>query len=220
VVTALLGAILLAPFLQHPFNAGYLPYRALVGVPAALAVVVLFAAERSPPKLRDWVLLPLATLLVFEFSTINNRQYYAGHWQLERDTALGTQIIARIRENFPGEPVYTISVVGFKPVKHDALNPFVNSSTIGESFFSWDGGNSTRVAMFFNFLSDATFRPASPEQMESALVAASAMPSWPLAGSIGRIGEVVGIKLSEPSPPQISLACSHRKSEFCAQHGH
>ena len=71
----------------------------------------------------------------------------------------------------------------FKPVKHDALVPLVNSSTIGQSFFSWDGGNSTRIAMFLNFLSEATFRPASSEQMETALRAASAMPFWPLTGS-------------------------------------
>ena len=219
-VLALLGAILFAPFLQHPLNAGYLPYRALVGVPAALTVVVLFAAERSAPNLRKWLLLPLAALLMFEFSTINNRQYYAGHWQLERDAALGTQIIARIQETLPDEPAYTIAVVGFKPVKHDALVPFVNSSTLGQSFFSWDGGNSTRIAMFLNFLSDATFRAPSSEQMEAALRAAGVMPIWPLAGSVRRIGDVVAIKLSEPSPPQISVACTNRHSAFCAQHGY
>jgi hypothetical protein len=215
---ALLAAILAAPFVQHPINGGDMPLRTLVGLPAAAAVLVLFASEASPQLLRRWVILPLAVLVIVEFSAINNKQYYAGHWALERDKLLGGQIISRIEEMFPKETTYTIAVVGEGPVKNDALIRYVPSSTIGASFFQWDGGNPDRIAAFLNFLSSAKFSPASREQTERAFEAAEAMPSWPDHGSIARGDGVVIIKLSKPNALQLRLLCAGRNSEFCAKH--
>ena len=92
----LLAGIAVAPFLQHPLNHGNMPLRALVGLPAAVAILALFAVEASPQRLRRYVILPLAGLVILEFSAINNKLYHAGHWALERDKVLGTQIISRI----------------------------------------------------------------------------------------------------------------------------
>ena len=195
-----------------------MPLRTLVGLPAAIAVLALFATEAASQPLRRWVIFPLAALVIIEFSAINNRQYYAGHWALERDKLLGARIISRIEEMFPREKVYTIAVVGEGPVKHDALIPRVPSSTIGASFFRWDGGSRGRIAAFLNFLSSAKFNPASPDQMERAFQDANAMPSWPERGSIGLINGVVLIKLSEPTEQQLRMLCAHRRSEFCAKY--
>ena len=143
--------ILITPFLQYPLSKGYMPYRVLVGVPVAAALFVLFACEVSSNKLRSWVLLPLALLVMVEFSLITNRQYYGDHWAQERDKALGNRIISRISEMWPNEmwptqTAYTIAVLGDLPRRHSLLIPDVPSSTLGASFFEWDGGNSYRVA--------------------------------------------------------------------------
>jgi hypothetical protein len=95
----------------------------------------------------------------------------------------------------------------------------VPSSTIGASFFRWDGGSRGRVAAFLNFLSNLTFNPASDEQMENAFEETKEMPSWPERGSIARDADgVVLIKLSEPTRRQIQILCGNRRSEFCTKH--
>ena len=129
-----------------------MPLRTLVGLPAAVAFLALFASEASPQRLRRWVILPLAVLVIVEFSAINNKLYYGGHWALERDKLLGGQIISRIEEMFPEESTYTIAVVGEGPVKNDALVRYIPSSTIGASFFQWDGGNPRAHRRVLEFL--------------------------------------------------------------------
>ncbi|MGH6824140.1 glucosyltransferase domain-containing protein [Methyloceanibacter sp.] len=216
--TGLLVAIVAAPFVQHPINNGDMPYRTLIALPAAVAVLALFATEAAGPRLRRWIILPIMAIVMIQFSAINNKQYYAGHWSLERDKVLGTQILSRIAELFPNESTFTIAVVGQGPTKRDTLIPEVPSSTLGASFFRWDGGSRGRVAAFLNFLSNATFNPATDKQMEKAFDDTSAMPSWPERGSIARFDGVVLIKLSEPTPRQIQILCGNRESEFCAKH--
>ena len=215
----LLVAIAAAPFVQHPINNGDMPYRTLIALPAAVAVLALFAAEAAGPRLRRWLILPIMAIVMVQFSAINNKQYYAGHWALERDKVLGTQILSRIQELFPKESTFTVAVVGQGPVrKRDPLIPKVPSSTLGASFFRWDGGNRSRVAAFLNFLSNATFNPATDDQMEKAFEVAGTMPSWPERGSIARVDGIVLIKLSEPTARQLQLLCEHRQSDFCTKH--
>ena len=220
----LLGGLLIAisvtPFIQHPMNGGHMPYRTLIALPAAVAILALFAAETASQAVRRWVLLPVIALVFFEFSAINNKQYFAGYWALERDKVLGAQIISRIEEMFPRESTYTIAVVGRGPVKHDALIPKVPSSTLGTSFFRWDGGNDGRIAAFLNFLSSAKFTIANPDQTEEAFETATTMPSWPDRGSIVRMDGVVLIKLSDATDQQVGRFCKRRTSEFCEKHRH
>jgi Glucosyl transferase GtrII len=214
----LLLAIAASPFVQHPLNQGSMPLRTLVGLPAAVAVLGLFAAEAAPERLRRWVMLPLAALVILQFSLINNRLYYGGHWALERDKVLATQILSRLGELFPRKKNFRIAVVGAGRVKHDALIQDVPSSTIGASFFEWDGGSTLRIAAFLNFFSSATFLPANQDQVEKAFEAAESMPSWPAPGSIARVDGVVILKLSEPRPLQLRLLCQGRTSDYCAKH--
>jgi hypothetical protein len=164
------------------------------------------------------MLLPLAVLVAFQFSAINNKQYFAGHWALERDKVLGTQILSRIQEMFPDETAYSIAVVGQGPVKHDALIPNVPSSTLGASFFRWDGGNDGRIAAFLNFLSTAKITIATADQVERAFQTAGPMPSWPDRGSIARVDGAILIKLSEPTKEQVKRFCQYRATEFCARY--
>jgi Glucosyl transferase GtrII len=210
--------ILAAPFLQHPLNGGTLPYRTLIGLPAAAAVLALFAAEISPSALRSWILLPLAVLVAIEFSWINNRQYYAGYWSLERDKVIGAEMLSRIRQILPAQDSYTVTVVGKLRRKHDALIPAVPTSTLGRSFFEWDGGSPERVAAFLNFLSDAKFSPATAEQTLAALEASGPMPPWPATNSIARMGDVVVIKLSRPTAEQLQQFCRSADTGLCAGH--
>lgn len=215
----LLASIAAAPFVQHPINNGDMPYRTLMAVPVAAAVLALFATEAAGPLIRRWIILPVMALVMIQFSAINNKQYYAAHWALERDKVFGAQILSRIGELFPRDDIFTVAVVGQGPTKKDALIPKVPSSTLGASFFRWDGGSRGRVAAFLDILSNKDFRSATDEQMEKAFDAATSMPSWPEQGSIARLADgVVLIKLSEPTKRQLHILCNHRESEFCARH--
>jgi hypothetical protein len=196
-----------------------MPYRTLIALPAAVAVLTLFATEATGPRIRRWILLPIMAIVMIQFSAINNKQYYAAHWALERDKVLAIQILSRIGEIFPKEDNVTIAVVGQGPTKKDTLIPKVPSSTLGASFFRWDGGNRGRVAAFFDFLSNTNFHSATDEQMEKSFEAATSMPSWPEQGSIARLADgAVVIKLSEATKRQLHMLCNDRETEFCAKH--
>jgi hypothetical protein len=215
-LAVLLLAILAAPFLQHPLNRGHLPYRTLLGLPAAVAVLALFATEIAPPRWRTWLLVPLAVLVAIQFSWINNRQYYAAHWSLERDKATATEMLSRIGQILPRQDKYTIAVVGSLARKRGALIPRVPDSTLGASFFQWDAGNASRVAAFLNVLSDAKFSAASLDQSQAAFDAAATMPSWAEPGSIAQVGDVVVIKLSNANKSQLAPLCRNSDTGACA----
>ena len=228
-IIAVLLAILFVPFLQYPTAMGYMPFRTLVSVPAATAVVALFATEVAPEWIRRWILLPLSLLLIVEFSAINNRQYYAGQWGTERDKVLASEIVLRIRELVPGQKTYSIAVVGGGPTYDDVVVPAVPTSGLGSSLFATLGGEPGRIAAFLQFVTDARFvatgrfvsdvnlSPGYQEERERVLVFAAKMPPWPVQGSIARMGDVFVIKLSEPTPLQIRMACLGRQSPFCSQ---
>ncbi len=215
---ALILAILVAPFLQYPSAGGNMPYRTLVSLPAALAITALFASEASAEWARRWLALPLSILLILEFSAIDNRQYYAGIWGMERDKLLGSQIVTRIKQVAPGQQTYTIAVIGNTQRYNDAIVPSVATSMLGTSFFQVNGGDSKRVALFLRFVSDANFVGVNLKQWEEAFRAAGNMGSWPAADSIRLLDGFVVIKLSEPNIQQIRNMCWGRQSEFCSRY--
>jgi hypothetical protein len=202
---SLLLAILAASFFLYPFNGGELPYRTLMSIPVALASFALLASELSSRQLRLYILLPLAILTMFEFSWIANKKYYASHWSLERDKIVATQIISRITQMQPNQSTHTVVVVGTLPRKYGPVipdsrgEPLFPSSTLGASFFEFHGwlGDQSRVAAFLNFMTDAQFRPATPDQLPRAFEAAGAMPSWPAAGAVAQVGDMFVVKFSD-----------------------
>ena len=211
------AAILCAPFLQHPLGGGRLPYRTLMALPASIGLIALIAAEISPGRLRNFVLVPLAALVAIQFSWISNRQYYAGHWALERDTTIANEIVARIQSLQPGRPNYYVAIIGMLPQTRSPIAPVVTYSTVGASFFEWDGGNAARVNGLLNMLSDAKFHVPPPDLYLQAFEAAAAMPAWPVEGSVVPMGNVMIVKLSEPSPPQLERLCQGKKTGICAK---
>jgi hypothetical protein len=212
-----IAAVLVAPFLQHPMSGGHLPYRTLVSLPAAIAILALFAGEIAPSRLRAFVLVPLALLVAIQFSWISNRQYYAAEWSLARDKFLAAEIISRIQELAPNDGHYTIAVVGGRRRTHGPLIPKVPDSTLGASFFEWDGGNPARIAALLSFLSDRKFSPASPDQTLNAFEMARDMPSWPVPSSVAKHDGVIVIKLSAPNPQQLAPYCQNRATGICAE---
>jgi hypothetical protein len=217
-ITALILIVVAAPFLQHPLNGGHLPYRTLAGLPAAVAVLALFATEIAPPRWRNWLLVPLAALVAIQFSWINNKQYYAGHWSLERDKVIAAEMLERIAQLSPRRDKYKIVVLGSLPRKRGPLIPKVPDTTLGVSFLQWDAGNPARVAALLSFLSDAKFSAATTEESRAAFDAAATMPSWPAAGSIAQVGDIVVIKFSKPNKIQLAPLCQDRDTGACADY--
>ena len=211
-------AMFATPFIQYPVSQGYMPYRTLVAVPAVITIISLSAAELSTPFVRKYLLLPLALLVMIEFSWISNKQYYGGHWALERDKTLATQIISRITDVVPNQKVYTIAVVGAPARKHSLLIPDIATSTLGASFFEWDGGNVNRIAAFLNIVSDAEFRAATPKQSLRAIEKSATMPTWPAKGSVADRGDAVVIKFSDATEGQLQLLCRRQITGLCASH--
>jgi hypothetical protein len=79
--------------------------------------------------------------------------------------------------------------------------PRVQSSTLGASFFEWDGGSPGRIMSFMASLGYELIW-ISPQQRAALRTRINAMPSWPDQGSVRLLDGIVVVKFSDYSPGQ------------------
>jgi hypothetical protein len=85
--------------------------------------------------------------------------------------------------------------------------PIAPSTTIGASFFAWDGGNVQRIVSYMNLIGYIDLQSYVPQPQQDAKAAYASMPAWPAPGSVARFGEGFLVKLS-PSAQQPFYPCS------------
>ncbi|TIN66718.1 MAG: hypothetical protein E5Y29_26720 [Mesorhizobium sp.] len=90
---------------------------------------------------------------------------------------------------------YALSVFGAQPFVTNY--PKQPGSTVGHSFFEWDGGNGWRIAYYMKLLGYSNLNGATPDQVDQTIVRLSAMPVWPAPGSVEIQGDIALIRLGE-----------------------
>jgi hypothetical protein len=201
---ALIAAAVALSVIVCVVSYGGLPYRTLLGTPIAIAGVVFCASQLDwRPAVR---LLAIASALCFlAFAEIGARLYYGSYIAWLDDRALGEQILTRIDalEDLPTQRPIPIEFSGFHNWPTSDQIPNVGAgSTMGASFFGWDGGNNYRVLAFLKTLGRFDFRTLTAEERRAKYREIDAMPSWPRLGSLRVIAGAVVVKFGPYSELQ------------------
>ncbi|TPN41024.1 hypothetical protein FKO01_01115 [Mesorhizobium sp. B2-3-3] len=194
--TAAAFVSLLVPFSLHFLAAGNMPVRSLVGLPIAvwLFVYVAVTSKNSRIKTASAILLAVA---LFQFQVIQNYRQASSYLVDKHDTLLAGAIYDRlsVTPGFDAKRTYALSVFGAQPFVTNYPRP--PDSTVGHSFFEWDGGNPWRIAYYMKLLGYSNLNGTTPEQVKQTIVRLSTMPVWPAPGSVEIKDDIVLIRLGE-----------------------
>jgi hypothetical protein len=172
----------------------YVPFRAMVQLPALSAVLAIVGITFTAKGVRAVILLLLATA-VFQESMVINRAAASHELVATRDAYIAGDLFRRIASvGRPGEDgLYKIQTLGLSPGK--PAYPMPHTSYMAFSWFAHESQNSFRVVGYMRMLgypvSDAGLKAATLSQQWAS------MPSWPAEGSVAAFGDVTLIKLNE-----------------------
>ena len=186
---------LLFPFLMHLTAGGHMPYRTMVAIPYVMLLCTLVLSQAV--RLQS-VQIVIAILVVVESAYSTSLFNTSNDLVFDYDRALASRIYDRIVEVHPDfdrtEP-YKVNFVGALPF--ETIYPSVNSSTVGKSFFEWDGGNPKRILAFMKILGYSNLTMANTEETAGHALEFVRMPLWPAKGSVRLVGDVTLIRLGE-----------------------
>jgi hypothetical protein len=176
-----------------------MPTRTLVAVPIVFWFFALLGMTARQPALAVFALVGVS-LAALQTMYAANLMQAANHFVRLHDVALAAEINSRIvdtNQNSDSTKTYQVDFYGSQPFTSIYPRPF--STTLGLSFFEWDGGNPTRILNFMRLLGYANLQLAPMEQRQQDLTAFAQMPFWPARDSVRVVGETTLIKLG-PTP--------------------
>lgn len=191
-------ALLAAPFGMNLMSGGSMPLRSLVAVPVALTGLGWLGFKYGPRWLSH---LGVVVLLLVYFSMFKSLSGFNAARELvqvhDRQLALAlSERIASVAGPAEAGKPLVLDVFGFQSFKPPY--PRKDESTIGVSFFEWDGGNPHRIVTYMKLIGLPTFGIVAPSQRAGLLDEFVGMPSWPANGSVRATAEgVILVKLSD-----------------------
>lgn len=213
VLSALLWvAILFTPFILNLVSGGIIDSRSLVAVPY---VVWLMAILLLKSRRLVLVTVALAIILSLELQIVKAIGTYAAISFIaqEHDRMLATDLYRRISEldeRFNRDQEILVDFYGTKNV--ETPYPYVWSSTMGASFFDWDGGNPWRMVEFMRLLGYTNIGIPDTERRLQMTPIFEAMPKWPAPESVRKVDGVFLIKLGDnPDPVHTRVGSEGKK---------
>jgi hypothetical protein len=207
-VLLLVGVLLLLPFAVGLFTGGGIPIRFMVALPVVFSGLAALGMRAFSRNFRLLAGLS-AFFCVFQFVVSINYLNFSSHLALQADRLLASLVIGRIEDARVAAGVQELKyleVVGYKERPASLLMPKID--TMGASFFEWDQGNAWRVIYFLRTLGYYNNVEAMPVEKQRQLAdETSAMPGWPVAGSVKIIGDAVIVKFGDHSPLQNKAIC-------------
>ncbi len=194
-------AMLALPFTLHVAAGGDLPARTLVAVPATMwffAMLGMTSPRRWLAKLAFVAVIVAAVQILY----ISNLLQAANDFVRKHDEALAAAIYTRIvsvnADIFSdNETAALVDFYGAK--KFDSVYPRPHPSTLGYSFFEWDGGNIYRIVTYMHVLGYSQLQIPSPAQRHLNDALFRDMPAWPNPASVRVANGMTLIKLgAEP----------------------
>ncbi|MER8490778.1 glucosyltransferase domain-containing protein [Mesorhizobium australicum] len=187
---------LLIPFGLHFLAAGSVPVRSLVGVPIAMWMFVYVAVTSRDSRIRVASAILLAVAL-FQIQVIQNYRQASSYLVDKHDTLMAGAIYDRLSSaaGFDAKRTYALTTFGSQPFVTNYPRP--PGSTVGYSFFEWDGGNPWRIAYYMKLLGYSNLSGATQDQVDQTIVRLSTMPTWPALGSVEIKDDIALIRLGE-----------------------
>ncbi|CAN7157841.1 glucosyltransferase domain-containing protein [Mesorhizobium sp. LjNodule214] len=187
---------LLIPFGVHLITAGNLPVRSLVGAPIAVWLFAYLAVTSRNTRISIASAILLG-VTIFQILVIQNYRQTSSYLVDKHDMLLAASIYNRLSETpgFDAKHAYALSVFGAQPFVTNYPKP--PSSTVGYSFFEWDGGNPQRIASYMKLLGYSNLNRPTLDQVDQTVARLSTMPVWPARGSLQIRNDIVLIRLGE-----------------------
>jgi len=190
------GLILVVPFALGPFGQVQLPIRALVAAPFVVWLFTYLGLSSGNARVK-LVSTVAVFLAMFQFLTLQNTTQALNALVAKSDLLLATSLHERFTQlpDFNNQAVYALAIFG----GHHYPAPYraPASSTVGASFFGWDGGNHFRITRYLNALGLSQVRPATEEEIDGAVMQLSRMPVWPARDSVALSDGVLLVRLGE-----------------------
>lgn len=194
-------ALVLSPFYLAFYQGGGILMRSQLSLPfaaaffGAAAAAFIFAGRKYLPGIAT----ALCLLLSVNQGTTASRAMFSAQMTYENDKMTAQQIIVQMQALNAASAGQRVAMIGqYHPVLPEAAA--IREETIGYSFFEWDFmtsvGVSKRGTGFMKALG-FPFEPATFEEYFEAGMYSLNMPSWPAAGSVQRLGDVVVVKFSD-----------------------
>ncbi|WP_296742899.1 glucosyltransferase domain-containing protein [Mesorhizobium sp.] len=187
---------LTVPFGVHFLAAGSMPVRSLIGLPIAVWLFVYLALTSRNARIRT-ISAILLGVAAFQILMIQNYRQASSSLVDKHDTLVAAAIYDRLTmtEGYDARRTYALSVFGGLPFATNYPRP--PSSTVGYSFFEWDGGNPWRIAYYMRLLGYSNLNGSTDQQADQTIVRLSTMPVWPAPGSVEIEGDVALIRLGD-----------------------
>jgi hypothetical protein len=198
-VIVLAAAVLLVLLPVLP-SVATLPARAYVAWPLLAA----WLASRLGPLFgrwpARWLACALAAFLLFA-GAIGAALFYSDRIVHQADAALASQLGVAIEQAAGTERPIRVSLAGMRAFPSGGQVRRVE--VFGDSFFEHDGGNIHRVVFFLRLQGFGGYEGIWLGNRPDLVAAQAAMPAWPQPGSVRKVGDVVVVKLGEPTPQQL-----------------
>lgn len=194
-------ALVLSPFYLAFYQGGGILMRSQLSLPFAAAFFGAAAASFifSGRKYLAGMVTSVCLLLAFNQGTTASRAMLSAQMTYENDRMTAQQIIVQMQALDAASAGQRVAMIGqYHPILPEAAG--IREETIGYSFFEWDFmtsvGVSERGTGFMKALG-FPFEPATFEEYFEAGMYSLNMPSWPAAGSVQRMGDIVVVKFSD-----------------------
>lgn len=203
-VVAIVGVALIAvPFV---LSLGSLPARAHVAWALLAAWLATRCVPGSSPRLGAVYWAGLAYYGIVAAS-IGSSLFYTEHLVRTSDAALTQQLAPALAQaagpNANGRIRFSLA----GQFQAGTQGQMQRAEVFGASFYSHDGGNICRVALYMTLQGVGGLEPVPLGSRPDLAPAAEAMPIWPAPGSVRSVDGVVIVKLGAPTPQQ--LAATH-----------
>lgn len=179
-----------------------LPLRSLVGVPYAVWLfgVLSMSHRLNIPRLAAGL---VAAFTAFQFAYLLSM--YAANTAITQghDRALAEAVYERIaaaNEDFDRRKTYLVDFFGSKSIDMKRY-PSAPTSTLGRTFFDWDGGNAQRIVAYMTLLGYENLSTVSADRRRRLTSDFEPMPAWPAAGSVKVVDGVTLVKLGMYADP-------------------
>jgi hypothetical protein len=188
--------VLLAPFSLHLLSGGNFPTRSLVAVSFAVWLFG-YLAVYSPQRTLAIAGTASVALTSFQLIVVGNRYQASSYFLARHDLALAAALEDRISASpgFDPAKVYALVVFGGLPFSNGYPPP--RSSTIGGSFFAWDGGSPARIVPYMRLFGWNNLSVPTVAQQDRVFEKLSAFPVWPAEGSVQLDGDVILVRLAK-----------------------
>lgn len=182
-ILLLASMLIVSPFIIDLASKG-LPTRSVVSAPFVIWCFAYLALHNRLSFVRLASIMAIS-VGIFQFLVFSNSMSASSHFTGLSDQLLASRLYDRISmasPTFSRDRKYDLVVYG--GIEQKSIYPVPPWSTVGGSFFGWDGGNPSRIIAYLTILGFDNIQAGSLDTQSKYIDLMEGMPVWPAVGSV------------------------------------